>query len=424
VSPAAVGRDAITVRNEVLKREVSAVEVTQAGLDHADHANDLGALWYVDGERALRDAVRIDRKVARGDQFGLLAGVPMVVKDSFAVAGMPGGGGGPVSIATRTATAVQRLRGADAIVLGKSAMHQLGWGMSGQTPGRPVCRNPRAPDRQPGGSSSGSAVAVAARIVPVALGSDSGGSVRQPAAWCGVVGFKPRQGAVPRTGLLPLAPLLDTVGWLATTIEDCWLMDQAIGTRNDEPWPDPADIRVVVDTDLMEDAEPVVAQASEDAISALKRAGARIVQSRAPLQRARLAPIFAAQLAADWGGIVDSQPELFGADIHAGIQMGRRTSAIAYLEAVAHLTRARATATLDGDVILCPTAPIRPPALSEPDDVAQAGRFTRPFNTLDWPAISIPATPATTCIGIQLAAPPGRVSALWAAALVIRPRQT
>src|SRR5438874_602516 len=109
---------------------------------------------------------------------------------------MPGGGGGPPSRPDRDAAAVRLLRDAGSILLGKLAMHQLGWGMSGQTPGRPLCTNPYAPGRQPGGSSSGSAIAVSAGIVPIALGGDTGGSVRIPAAWCGVVGYKPTRAAI------------------------------------------------------------------------------------------------------------------------------------------------------------------------------------------------------------------------------------
>ena len=145
-----------------------------------EERSDLGAFWHVDAERALAAADAVDRLLADGCDPGPLGGVPIAVKDAFAVAGMPGGAGGPVEIARRDATVVRRLRRTGAIVVGTCAMHQLGWGMSGQTPGRPTCRNPLDPSLQPGGSSSGSAVAVAAGIVPLALGGDTGGSVRQP----------------------------------------------------------------------------------------------------------------------------------------------------------------------------------------------------------------------------------------------------
>ena len=133
--------------------------------------------------------------------------------------------------ATTSATVVQRLEAAGAISLGKLAMTQLAWGMMGQTPGRPACRNPHDPERVPGGSSSGSAVAVATGIVDCAPGTDAGGSVRHPAAACGVVGFKPTYGAVPLDGCMPYAPSFDTGGPIARTVAEAALQYAVIAGR-------------------------------------------------------------------------------------------------------------------------------------------------------------------------------------------------
>lgn len=332
--------------------------------------------------------------------------MPVAVKDAFAVAGMPTGGGPPLAYPNRDAAAVTRLRQAGAVIVGKTAMHQLGWGMSGQTPGYPPCRNPLDPARQPGGSSSGSAVAVAAGIVPLSLGGDTGGSVRQPAAWCRVVGWKPQQGAIPRSGLAPLAPSMDTVGWFTTSVGDAMYVHTAIAGGHLAPARSIGGVSFGLDMGVLERCEPAVAEALLSAARLLVDLGLERREVSTPGLPARLGPIYAAHLAEFWGEIVDADPEAFGADVRDGVEAGRNVKAIDYLNAVDDRDRQRRSRWRGADLMVGPTVPALPPLLTEPDDVRRIGGLTRPYNLLDWPAVSIPAG-GDAAVGVQIAGPRG-----------------
>jgi Asp-tRNA(Asn)/Glu-tRNA(Gln) amidotransferase A subunit family amidase len=397
--------------------EVSAREVAAESLVAASRQQHLGALWEVDEERVIRNAERVDVLRARGRDPGPLAGVPVVIKDSFAVRGMTGdAGSGRRIVARRDAVAVARLRRAGAIVLAKAAMHQLAWGTSGQTPGRPVVRNPRAADRQPGGSSSGSAVAVAAGIAPLALGSDTAGSIRIPAAWCGVVGWKPRQAAVPRLGLRPLAATFDTVGCLARTVDDAELMSAAIVSRvRPTRGPPLTAPDVVLDARAFAGTDASVAQGCAAAVDRLRSNGASLREVDMALPSPRVSALFAAELAEAWGDELDLSDTNIGADVRDGVDAGLRVTAVEYLRARRALAKARAEASFQGDVIVTPAVPIPPPPLDAPDDVRTTTRFTRTFSAIDWPAIVVPC-PGDVPAALQLAAPRGSEAALWALA--------
>lgn len=398
--------------------ERSAAELVAEALARARSNAELGAFWHLDPEGALAAAAAVDDAVARRADPGPLAGVPVAVKDAFEVADWPGGGGGEPVMGVRDAEAVARLRRAGAVVVGKLAMHQLGWGMAGQAPGRPPCRNPLQPELQPGGSSSGSAVAVAAGIVSLALGGDSGGSVRQPAAWCGVVGVKPAQDRGLNGGLVPLAVPLDTVGTLATTVEDALLGLEALGLR----YPPPADVRgltIGVAKEAIERSEPAVAKACQAALDGLAAAGARLVDVEMPGRGIPLATIFAFELAAAIGPDVDAHPQRYGEDVRAGVAAGRAISVRDYRSAMTAREAARVAPWTAAHLVVTPTCPILPPRLDEPDDVRRAGRLTRPFNALDWPALSVPVGTADAPVGLQLAAPRGHEAPLFGAARAV-----
>ncbi len=397
--------------------EVSAREVAAESLATASRQQHLGALWDVDEKRVIRNAERVDALRARGHDPGSLAGVPVVVKDSFAVRGMAGdAGSGRRIVARRDAVAVARLRRAGAIVLAKAAMHQLAWGTSGQTPGRPVVRNPRAVDLQPGGSSSGSAVAVAAGIAPLSLGSDTAGSIRIPAAWCGVVGWKPHQSAVPRRGLRPLAATFDTVGCLARTVDDAELMSAAIVSRVPPTRGSPlTGSDVVLDARAFAGTDASVAQACAAAVDRLRSNGASLREVEMALPSPRISALFAAELAEAWADELELSDANIGADVRDGVDAGLRVTAVEYLRARRALAKARAEASVQGDVIVTPAVPIAPPPLDAPDDVRTTTRFTRTFSAIDWPAIVVPC-PGDVPAALQLAAPRGSEAALWALA--------
>lgn len=213
-------------------RDLSAVEVIKSVLDEIESTDrDIRAFINVFSERALEDARRIDAKIAAGEQLEPLAGVPVAIKDNMVIRDHP------TTCASRmlekyvppyTATAVERLRGAGAIIIGKTNMDEFAMGSSTENSGFFVTRNPHNLERVPGGSSGGSAAAVAAGMSLLALGSDTGGSVRQPASFCGVVGLKPSYGRVSRYGLIAFASSLDQIGPFSKTVKESAQMLEVI----------------------------------------------------------------------------------------------------------------------------------------------------------------------------------------------------
>ncbi len=212
------------VTGALTRGEATAVEIAQAALArvHAEDA-DVHAYLSVADERALEQAARVDAVIARGDALPALAGVPVGIKDVLTVEGLPATAGSKILEGYRppyTATSVRRLEEAGAVVLGKLNCDEFAMGSSNENSAYGPVRNPRALDRVPGGSSGGSAAAVAAGTAVATLGTDTGGSVRQPASFCGVVGVLPTYGRVSRYGLIAFASSLDRVGPLTNTVAD------------------------------------------------------------------------------------------------------------------------------------------------------------------------------------------------------------
>lgn len=211
--------------HEKLKsREVSAVSLAErylASIKEKDAV--LGAYLTVLGESALREAGFIDDKIARGEDIDLLTGIPGAIKDNICIDGVRATAGSKILdnyIAPYDATVISRLKESGAVLLGKTNMDEFAMGSSTESSAYQKTRNPIDPERVPGGSSGGSAVAVAADMAVFALGSDTGGSIRQPASFCGVVGFKPTYGRVSRSGVMAMASSLDQIGPFARTVED------------------------------------------------------------------------------------------------------------------------------------------------------------------------------------------------------------
>lgn len=227
-----IRRSAATLGDAIACGEVSSVDVTTKHLERIDAVeHDVHAFLHIDREGALEQAALIDARLASGESLGPLAGVPVAVKDVFAQRGIPTTAGSRILEGWRPpydATVVERLRSADCVIVGKTNMDEFAMGSSTEHSGYGPTHNPWDLDRIPGGSGGGSAAAVAAFETPLAVGTDTGGSIRQPAAVTGTVGTKPTYGGVSRFGLIALASSLDQAGPCARTVEDAALLHAAL----------------------------------------------------------------------------------------------------------------------------------------------------------------------------------------------------
>ncbi len=227
-TPHAVGNgttpDILTLAAALRRRETSSRELVHQALQHiAQRDGELNAFQLVLPEQAMVQATQADEELARGVDRGPLHGLPVALKDLIDLAGTPTTAGSAIlatTLAERDATVVERLRAAGAIIIGKTRLPEFAYSGASNNPHYGPVRNPRAPDRDSGGSSSGSAAAVAAGMVVMAIGSDTGGSIRIPAAYCGLVGLKPTYGRVSLFGVFPLAWSLDHLGPITRTVTD------------------------------------------------------------------------------------------------------------------------------------------------------------------------------------------------------------
>lgn len=377
-------------------------------LELARERADLGAFWALD--EAAAGSVRT--------RHGPLAGVPVAVKDMYDQRGLPTTAGlaGPVRAASADAELVARVRRAGAVPIGKTAMDQLGCTTGGQAPGFPPCVNPIDAKLSPGGSSSGSAVAVAAGIVPLALGTDTAGSTRIPAAYCGIVGLKPWRRALPRRGVTRVMPAFDAPGLLAESVELITAAYEALtGRAVARPR---GRLRLAVLTDMLERAEPPVAAAAEKALERLAEAGASIHRVELRWEPRGFGQALAFEFAQTWGRRVEREPEAFTEVIRDTVEFGRGIEESRYREVIAGFGAARVRLRRrfgDYDALVLPTAPIPAPA-REDENVAVSTSFTRLFNALDWPALSVPIeADGVAPIGLQFAAPPSRLGGVLAA---------
>ncbi len=260
---------------------ISAREYAEALLAECERRGGLNAFIHLDPDRVLDAA---SRAVPGG---GRLAGLPVPVKDNFDTANMPTTGGTPGlrdHRPARTAPVLRRLVDEGAYVMGKLNMHELAFGITSNNAAFGPARNPHDPARIPGGSSGGSGAAVAARMAPVAMGTDTGGSVRIPAALCGVAGFRPTAGRYSRDGIVPISSTRDTAGPLARSVEDLALLDGVIaGAPDDLPRMALKGARIGVPRGYFyDDLHPETARVADAALAALAAAGAVLVEAEMP----------------------------------------------------------------------------------------------------------------------------------------------
>ncbi|AUH32961.1 amidase [Paracoccus tegillarcae] len=243
------GLSAIELRDRMAAGAVSVVDVVTAHLKRiAETEPTLQAWAWVDGEYVLAQARALDARRKSGAAIGPLHGLPVGIKDVIDVAGVPGENGTAIDkgrVPDKDAALVTRLRAAGAVIMGKTVTTEMAY----MNPSK--SRNPHDPSRTPGGSSAGSAVAVAAGMVPLAVGTQTGGSVIRPASFCGIVGFKPSFGQIGRTGILPQSPFLDTVGVFARTVEDAALLAEVLAGHDPDdaatdPMPAPRLLQIAI----------------------------------------------------------------------------------------------------------------------------------------------------------------------------------
>ena len=411
----------------------SAVESVEHNLAQIA-ANDerLHALITVTGDKAREQAVECDRAVADGRRLGVLHGMTMVIKDNIETAGVRTTSGSAFfadHVPSDDATVVRKLNAAGAIIIGKANMHEFAFGGTSQNVHYGSCRNPWNTDHIPGGSSGGSGVAVAAEMATAALGSDTGSSVRMPAAITGVVGIRPTMGRVSNHGCTPVSLALDTIGPMAYRAEDVARVLSVIEgyDANDPSSIDgPCDdllhglyegiesLRVAVPTNFFfDDCDPKLEARVRDAINVLATLGADVVEIAIP--RAEEAhrytrTIVFGDAAAFHAERIATQPEKFGSEELDRLMLGMNTTGVEYAQAMDWLRRWRRQLTelfQTVDVVASPTTPLATPKVQAADMISTTHRLTE--KTYAWsmggnPAVSVPVGFADGLpVGMQLA---------------------
>ncbi|MGD9986274.1 amidase [Pseudonocardia sp.] len=381
---------------------------------------DIHAWVTVAADAARAEARRLDA----GPHRGPLHGVPVGIKDIVDVAGLPTECGSPLRagrVADRDAWVVARLRDAGAVVLGKTVTTEFAYFRPGPT------RNPRDLSRTPGGSSSGSAAAVAAGVVPLAVGTQTAGSVTRPAAFCGIASYVPPVGALPYDGVNPMCPSLDTAGFFAATVEDLALVRTAVGGLPEVPTArTDAPTLLLMRGDELGPVETEMADALERAATAVGAAGARITDARL-----RLGPladdhvtVMEYESARSMRDELASAPEQLSDILREMLERGATLSGAACSAALARATAQRDLVTGmlgEADAILLPAAP--GPA---PKGLGATGlpTMSRPFQLMNLPAVGVPglATADGVPLGLQLVGHPGREAELLATAAWVAER--
>jgi len=463
--------NARAIRDAVARGRASATEVCRAALDRIERTDGgLHAFHTVAAEQALARAADLDRRRAELTALPLL-GVPVAIKDNICTRGIRTTAGSRILgeyVPPYDAGVIERLNAAGAVIVGKTNCDEFAMGSSTENSAFGVTRNPWSPDRVPGGSSGGSAAAVAARQVPLALGSDTGGSIRQPAALCGVVGLKPTYGTVSRYGLIAFASSLDQIGPIATNVADATLALSVVAGHDPRdatsladapPLASAADglkgLRIGVPRALIGDGvDADVRSAFDAAIDLMRDQGAQIVDAALP-HSAHAIPVYylvataeassnlarydgvrygfrAKDAGESLGEMYDRTREQgFGPEVKRRIMLGTYVLSAGYKDAyylkaqqVRTLIRRDYDAAFERvDVIAMPTSPTPAFPLGErvadPVQMYLADVFTVGANLAGVPSISVPCglTPARLPVGLQLTGPQlGEAAVLRAAA--------
>lgn len=461
---------AVECSQKLVSKEISSRELTEAALNRIEAVDGkVRAFLTVTTEQALASADKIDTKRASGEPMSPLAGVPIALKDNMCTPGVRTTAGSRILgnfVPPYSATVVSKLEQAGLIIVGKTNLDEFAMGSSTENSGFHTSRNPWDLDRVPGGSSGGSAAAVAALEVPISLGSDTGGSIRQPASLCGIVGMKPTYGRVSRYGLIAYASSLDQIGPMGRTVLDCALTLNAIAghdpmdsTSTEVETEDFASgcgqsiagLRIGVPKEYFgQGVTPDVAAAVQAAIAKYAELGAIVEECSLPNTEYALASYYViapaecssnlarfdgvkyghrtSELAGHIGLTEKTRDEGFGAEVKQRIMIGTYALSAGYYDA--YYKRAQQVRTLIRrdfdkaferfDVLITPTSPgtaFKIGEKADPLEMKLADVCTIPINMAGLPAISIPCGFAEGLpIGLQLIAPPYAETLLFKAA--------
>jgi aspartyl-tRNA(Asn)/glutamyl-tRNA(Gln) amidotransferase subunit A len=409
-------------------RQTSAVEILDDCLRRIEASDArLNAFILVMADDARRQAVDADRELAAGIDRGPLHGMPISVKDLFDVAGTVTTAASRVRdgiVATHDALVIERLRRAGVVIIGKTNLHEFAFGTTNEDSAFGPAHHPLDDTRSPGGSSGGSAVSVAAGMALASLGTDTGGSIRIPAAACGLVGLKPSYAEVPASGVVPLSRTLDHVGPLTANVTDAWHMLHALRGQQATTHfsaSSAGTLRLGVlrrhFCDLLDDD---VRAAFESALERLRHAGAAIVEVDIPhaqLTASVYFPIGFGDAAAYHATALDTMPERYTPNVRIRLEAGRYLLAEDYVRALdcRRMLRHEVDAALSGcDALVLPTLPIVAPPLGA--SLVRVGateepvrnlmlRLTQLFNITGHPAVTLPCGASASGLpcGLQLA---------------------
>ncbi|UZQ54307.1 Asp-tRNA(Asn)/Glu-tRNA(Gln) amidotransferase subunit GatA [Trichothermofontia sichuanensis B231] len=432
------------LHQQLITKERSAVEIAQDSLARMERLEpQLHAFLQITRDRALAQAQRVDAQIAAGEAIGLLAGIPIGIKDNLCTLGIRTTCGSKILenfVPPYESTVTSRLAEAGAVMVGKTNLDEFAMGSSTENSAYQLTANPWDTSRVPGGSSGGSAAAVAADECPIALGSDTGGSIRQPASFCGVVGLKPTYGLVSRYGLVAYASSLDQIGPFGRSVEDTAILLQAIAGHDPK---DSTSLKVeipdytqflthtlngkkigVIRETFGEGLDPVVGEAVQTALQTLEKLGATVQEISCPRFRYGLptyyiiAPSEASANLARYDGVkygyrtaeaenllemyMKTRAEGFGAEVKRRIMIGTYALSAGYYDA--YYLKAQKVRTLikqdfeqafaQVDVLVCPTAPTTAFKAGEKTDnplsMYLSDLMTIPVNLAGLPGMSLP----------------------------------
>jgi aspartyl-tRNA(Asn)/glutamyl-tRNA(Gln) amidotransferase subunit A len=427
------------ISSRLARFEMSSEELVRNQLDRAHEISDLNAFISLCADEAIAEARRLDGRRRRGELLGTLHGIPITAKDLIWSKGHKTTSGSKIEadfVPDRDAPALASLRARGAVLLGKTNLHEFAYGVSNVNPHYGAARNPWDRTRISGGSSGGSAVALACGVGFGSIGTDTGGSIRIPSSLCGTVGLKPTYGRIPRDGVTPLSWSLDHVGPMARSIEDVALLYEAMsGEVVDLPEPAASaplrDLKVGYHARyFFENLAPEVEASISSALRGLEGLGASVVPIDVPeieIQGACRNSIAFAEASCYHESNIRTRPQDYGEDTRELLRLGLLVPAVDYLAALRArrlIVRSFRRAFESIDVLAAPSTPAAAPpigtAVLENGEELRSGllRLAGPFNTVGFPAISLPCgfTGSGLPIGLQLAAAPRRERVLLRAA--------